>query len=684
MCLIVMCRVETEDKSKPRKLRRKTYDSASGTMSRASTASRLHGPSTATMQAKTLQEGDDQPVPYAAGTRKYRYTMSTTERSIAAKVYFEHYFDRLFSGKSSSPAVSSSRTRRRQQIEQELERLGMSDDEKMKIREEWMTRERVLTRISREKLNIDLFDPIRPLGKGAFGLVQLVREKSTGMVYALKLLQKEAMLRENQESHVRAERDLLSDAASDESCRWLVKLIYSFQDVNNLYFVMEYLPGGDLLSLLIQYDTFPEQMTKFYAAEMVLCIEEAHRLGYVHRDIKPDNFLIDARGHLKLGDCGLATDFHWSHETQYYDVIRKHAYKVSKMGDKVANEAEMSFLDAEKKELDDYITFTQKEAFSQEFPKIDEYSEANFERGHDVNPSDIFCNVPPAHKLLTWRARARVYHPHARTYSVVGTNNYIAPEVLQAQPYDHSCDWWSMGVIIFEMLYGYPPFASKTREGTKQKIMEHSKWLKFPSYVTNMKTQQFSYAGEVSREARDLIRNLVTAQTQRLGSLKGEEYNLNSVISYIINGKDSQEIKKHPWFKDIDFTKIHELPPPWIPVLNSDYDTRYFDQTAAEQGLVGVYATAIGQVRPPAATTEQNMSGIITAKDGNLKDKMLLSFDSNTSDGQDDNNLQSPSVMELRKKLAFVGFTYKGAQGAQNRVESINRGLNQSDPKLRE
>ena len=296
--------------------------------------------------------------------------MATVERSIATKIYLEHYFDRLFSGKSSNPTAGSARTRRRIHIEQELDRLGVSDSEKTKIREEWMTRERVLTRISREKMTADMFAPLKPLGKGAFGFVQLVRELETQRVYAMKILKKEDMLRRHQESHVRAERDMLSDAAADDSCRWLVKLIYSFQDLNHLYFVMEYCPGGDLLSLLIQFDTFPEEMARFYAAEMVLCIEETHRLGYVHRDIKPDNFLLDARGHLRLGDCGLATDFHWSHETKYYEVLRKHAYdsvtSCAEHGPEgtcscaatKSKRVEEDFLRTEHKELEEYIAAT--------------------------------------------------------------------------------------------------------------------------------------------------------------------------------------------------------------------------------------------------------------------------------------------------------------------------------------
>lgn len=99
----------------------------------------------------------------------------------------------------------------------------------------------------------------------------------------------------------------------------VVPLISSFQDLNNLYLVMDYMPGGDFLGLLIRDNILTEPVTKFYIAEMILCIEEAHSLRWIHRDIKPDNFLISASGHLKISDFGLAFDGHWSHDQAYFN-----------------------------------------------------------------------------------------------------------------------------------------------------------------------------------------------------------------------------------------------------------------------------------------------------------------------------------------------------------------------------
>merc|ERR1739838_1301134 len=111
-----------------------------------------------------------------------------------------------------------------------------------------------------------------------------------------------------------AERDILAEADNE----WVVKLYYSFQDKDNLYFVMDYIPGGDLMSLLIKFGIFQEALTKFYISELVCAVESVHKMGFIHRDIKPDNILIDADGHIKLTGFGLCTGFRWTHEQQQY------------------------------------------------------------------------------------------------------------------------------------------------------------------------------------------------------------------------------------------------------------------------------------------------------------------------------------------------------------------------------
>jgi len=124
------------------------------------------------------------------------------------------------------------------------------------------------------------FQTIKVIGKGAFGEVKLVQRKTDGKIYALKSLIKSEMFKKDQLAHVRAERDILADSKDNP---WLVKLHASFQDSAFLYMLMEFLPGGDLMTMLIKYEIFSEDITRFYMAEIVMAIEAVHKLGFLHR-----------------------------------------------------------------------------------------------------------------------------------------------------------------------------------------------------------------------------------------------------------------------------------------------------------------------------------------------------------------------------------------------------------------
>lgn len=169
-------------------------------------------------------------------------------------------------------------------------------------------------RLKRSRLGVEDFEPLKVIGRGAFGEVRLVQKKDTGHVYAMKILRKADMLEKEQVAHVRAERDILVEADH----QWVVKMYYSFQDPINLYLIMEFLPGGDMMTLLMKKDTLSEEFTQFYIAETALAIDSIHKLGFIHRDIKPDNLLLDAKGHLKLSDFGLCTGLKKSHRTDFY------------------------------------------------------------------------------------------------------------------------------------------------------------------------------------------------------------------------------------------------------------------------------------------------------------------------------------------------------------------------------
>ncbi|XP_036153377.1 serine/threonine-protein kinase LATS2 isoform X5 [Myotis myotis] len=203
---------------------------------------------------------------------------------------------------------------RRLQLEQEMARAGLCEAEQEQMRKILYQKESNYNRLKRAKMDKSMFVKIKTLGIGAFGEVCLACKVDTHALYAMKTLRKKDVLNRNQVAHVKAERDILAEADNE----WVVKLYYSFQDKDSLYFVMDYIPGGDMMSLLIRMEIFPEHLARFYIAELTLAIESVHKMGFIHRDIKPDNILIDLDGHIKLTDFGLCTGFRWTHNSKYY------------------------------------------------------------------------------------------------------------------------------------------------------------------------------------------------------------------------------------------------------------------------------------------------------------------------------------------------------------------------------
>ncbi|GAB1597252.1 citron Rho-interacting kinase-like [Argonauta hians] len=161
---------------------------------------------------------------------------------------------------------------------------------------------KTIQELSKLRLKASDFDVKKIIGRGHFGEVRVVRERYTGTVHAMKMLEKSKTLTQPDVSFFTEEKEIMAKA---DSC-WITKLHYAFQDANYLYFVMEFYPGGDLLSLLSRYDIFDEKMAQFYLTEMVLAINAVHSLGYIHRDIKPENVLLDRNGHIRLADFGSA------------------------------------------------------------------------------------------------------------------------------------------------------------------------------------------------------------------------------------------------------------------------------------------------------------------------------------------------------------------------------------------
>ncbi|TEB35718.1 kinase-like protein [Coprinellus micaceus] len=342
------------------------------------------------------------------------------------------------------------RNGRRVDLERRLAQdSALSDSRRARQLQQLGKRESMFLRLRRTKIGLNDFKTVKVIGRGAFGEVRLVQKADTGKIYAMKLLRKNEMLKKDQLAHVRAERDVLAESNSP----WVVQLFYSFQDPIYLYLVMEFLPGGDLMTMLIKYDTFSEDVTRFYIAECVLAIEAVHRMGFIHRDIKPDNILIDKEGHVKLSDFGLSTGFHKSHDSNYYQRLLESA-KNSNTGKAAARNSVM------------------------------------------VNSINLTVSKD---QIATWKANRRKL-----AYSTVGTPDYIAPEIFLQKGYGKECDWWSLGAIAFECLVGYPPFCSESTHETYQKIMQWQQCLFFPDDV------------HLSPEAQDFVTRLITWADERM------------------------------------------------------------------------------------------------------------------------------------------------------------------------
>lgn len=426
------------------------------------------------------------------------------------------------------------RQTRKMQLERRM--TGLTEEKKQTLRSVLEQEEQQVQKESRKKATTADFESLAVIGRGAFGEVRLVRRRNRSadqkpQIYALKSMKKEMMVVKNQVGHVRAERDVLATAEDDN--RWLTVLHYSFSDETHLYMVMEYLPGGDLMSLLMREDTFSEEATKFFMAEAAHAISSVHALGYIHRDIKPDNMLIDARGHLKLTDLGLCKKVGdvspGDHPEMVLEMMRKPGMSVGAAATAVGSDlaAGSSPEGRHHRDRDDVMAMS-----------IDEQA---------VGPDDMGLRVGGSKpKFPKGKARREM------AYSTVGTPDYIAPEVLAAQNgssgYSYTCavDWWSLGVIMYECLVGYTPFYAEDPVTTCRKILRWRQCLEIPAETK----------ANLSHECIDFLSCLLAGPESRIGSNK-------SGTTEFVNG--FAQVIQHPWFSGFDFNNIQEREGPLLP-----------------------------------------------------------------------------------------------------------------------
>ncbi|CAO2161374.1 unnamed protein product [Urochloa humidicola] len=369
----------------------------------------------------------------------------TMERVAAAKKFIENHY-------RSQMKNIQERKERRFRLERQLASSQVPKEQQIDLIKDLERKETEYMRLKRHKICVDDFELLTIIGRGAFGEVRLCREKTSSNIYAMKKLKKSDMVVRGQVEHVRAERNLLAEVAS----HCIVKLYYSFQDAEYLYLIMEYLPGGDIMTLLMREDTLTEHVARFYIAETILAIESIHKHNYIHRDIKPDNLLLDKNGHMKLSDFGLCKPIDCS---------------------------KLSTLNEDEPMGDDNL----RESMDVDSSLSDTANGRRWRSQHE--------------QLQHWQMNRRKL-----AFSTVGTPDYIAPEVLLKKGYGMECDWWSLGAIMYEMLVGYPPFYADDPITTCRKIVHWRNHLKFPEDA------------RLSNEARDLICRLLCDVDHRIGS----------------------------------------------------------------------------------------------------------------------------------------------------------------------
>ncbi|XP_010286042.1 serine/threonine-protein kinase Sgk2 isoform X3 [Grus americana] len=297
------------------------------------------------------------------------------------------------------------------------------------------------------------FDFLKVIGKGSFGKVLLAKRKCDGTFYAVKVLHKKTILKKKEQNHIMAERNVLLKNVKHP---FLVGLHYSFQTSEKLYFVLDYVNGGELFFHLQRERCFREPRARFYAAEVASAIGYLHSLNIIYRDLKPENILLDCQGHIVLTDFGLC-----------------------------------------------------KEGMEQE------------------ETTSTFC----------------------------GTPEYLAPEVLKKQPYDRTVDWWCLGAVLYEMLFGLPPFYSRDVSQMYDNILHK------PLQIQGSKTVA----------ACDILQGLLHKdQKRRLGAKT-----------------DFLEIKNHVFFSPINWDDLYHkrITPPFNPNVAGPADLRHFDPEFTQEAI---------------------------------------------------------------------------------------------------
>lgn len=321
-----------------------------------------------------------------------------------------------------------------------------------------------------DKVSMDDFKLLKVLGTGAYGKVFLVRKLGgvdNNKLYAMKVLKKATICQKKKTAeHTRTERQVLE---SIKRSPFLVTMHYAFQTESKLHIILDYVSGGELFTHLYNKEHFTEDEVRIYIAEIIVALEQLHKLGIIYRDIKLENILIDSEGHIVLTDFGLSRELVYENE---------------------------------------------------------------------------------------------------RAHSFCGTIEYMAPEIVKSNQngHDQTVDWWSVGVLTFELLTGSSPFSSE-ESVTQTEISKK---------ITNTEAV---IPDHLSREAKDFIRKLLVKDPRRrLGG----------------GSADASELKSHDFFKSINWRQLADkkISAPFRPVIEDELDTNNFSDEFTRQTPVDSPASA--------------------------------------------------------------------------------------------
>ncbi|KAG8671508.1 serine/threonine-protein kinase dbf2 [Fusarium poae] len=358
-------------------------------------------------------------------------------------------------------------------------------------------RERANLRKRRVRLRHGDFQILTQVGQGGYGQVFLAQKKDTREVCALKVMSKKLLFKLDEVRHVLTERDILTTAQSE----WLVRLLYSFQDEKSIYLAMEYVPGGDFRTLLNNTGVLSNRHARFYIAEMFCSVDALHQLGYIHRDLKPENFLVDSTGHIKLTDFGLAAG-----------VLAPSKIESMRVKLEKASESSVPF----GKPMDQRTVAERRESY-------------RTMRENDVN--------------------------YAK--SIVGSPDYMAPEVLRGEEYDFTVDYWSLGCMLFEALTGFPPFAGATPDETWRNLKHWKEVLKRPVW------EDPNYF--LSNRTWNFICTCINSRSRRFSNIT--------------------DIFAHQYFAEVEWDVLRQTRAPFVPELDSETDAGYFDDFTNEADM---------------------------------------------------------------------------------------------------